>query len=255
MGHYAFLDSFEPIDRLLAAKGVEVEAKHHIPIFWLAMFEPADVRAEPLTGVRYANREELFVVAAPYLVTDATTAMARIKRRTPALATLCGETHRKLLTEFTAFARRLKPSVMIRTADLDVSPDALRAALAEVAKLDDPAAQPASYMTDALTRVWTGADWQASEHATGLLSGWGWQVSSEERAKRAGERKWQKLVGDRDPGAIPAYAASRTFQVDELLAHPTLGAGVVLRLVEGSKIEVLFRDGPRTLVHGRVTAR
>jgi len=49
MGHYAILDSFEPIDRILAARGVEVEAKTYIPMFWLAMFEPGDVRTEPLT--------------------------------------------------------------------------------------------------------------------------------------------------------------------------------------------------------------
>ena len=38
---------------------------------------------------------------------------------------------------------------------------------------------------------------------------------------------------------------------DDLLSHPTLGAGLVVRIVDGSKVEVLFRDGTRTLIHGR----
>src|SRR5664279_2313273 len=99
MGTYAFLDSFEHIDRILSARAHQVEAKHYIPIYWLAMFEPGDVRTEPLTGVRYAkDPDKHFVVQPPYLISDATTAMGRLKRRTPALATLGGEAHRKMLT-------------------------------------------------------------------------------------------------------------------------------------------------------------
>ena len=60
-----------------------------------------------------------------------------------------------------------------------------------------------------------------------------------------------KLVGDKDEATMNAYAASTTFAADELLTHPKLGAGVVMRVVDGTKIEVLFREGLRTLVHGR----
>jgi hypothetical protein len=55
MGNYAYLDSFEHIDRILSARAHQVEAKHYIPIYWLAMYEPTDIRTEPLTGVRYAK--------------------------------------------------------------------------------------------------------------------------------------------------------------------------------------------------------
>ena len=44
---------------------------------------------------------------------------------------------------------------------------------------------------------------------------------------------------------------NRAFTTDELVTHPKLGAGVVTRVVDANKIEVLFREGLRTLVHGR----
>ncbi len=260
MGTYAFLDSFEHIDRILSARAHQVEAKHYVPIYWLAMFEPGDIRTEPLTGVRYAkDTEKHFVVAPPYLVADATTAMARLKRRTPALATLGGEAHRKMLTEFGAFARRLKPSIMVRLDDLVAGQpasyvEAVRGALELCKKLDDATVHPDSYMIEPLTTVWANTEWKASDNAEHLLSGWGWRVSPEERAKNSHTRKWNKLVGDHDPSELLAYSVTHTFVNDELLTHPKLGAGIVMRVVDGNKIEVLFREGLRTLVHGRPPA-
>ncbi|MEO6776574.1 MAG: hypothetical protein ABI467_26765 [Kofleriaceae bacterium] len=257
MGAYAYLDSFEHIDRILSARAHQVEAKHNIPIYWLAMFEPGDIRVEPLTGVRYAKTTDThFVVAPPYLVVEATTAMARLKRRTPALATLGGETHRKMLTEFGAFARRLKPSIMVRLDDLlDDKPmkgyvDRLRGTLELCTKLDDATVHPDTYVIEPLSTVWAGPDWKTSELPESVLSGWGWRVSPEERAKNSSARKWNKLVGESPDGAID-YTVNRAFTADELLVHPKLGTGVVTRVVDANKIEVLFREGLRTLVHGR----
>jgi hypothetical protein len=129
--------------------------------------------------------------------------------------------------------------------------DELRGSLELCKKLDDATVHPDSYMIDPLTKVWANPEWKASENAEHLLSGWGWRVSPEERAKNSFARKWNKLVGDKDQTAIPAYAVNTTFVADDLLTHPKLGAGVVMRVVDGTKIEVLFREGLRTLVHGR----
>jgi hypothetical protein len=222
------------------------------------MYEAGDIRTEPLTGVRYAkDPDKHFVVQPPYLVVDATLAMARLKRRTPALATLGGEAHRKMLTEFGAFARRLKPSIMVRLDDLVAGQpmakfvDDLRATLELCKKLDDATVHPDSYMIEPLTKVWASPEWKASDDAEHLLSGWGWRVSPEERAKNSHTRKWNKLVGDKESDGLQAYSANQAFAPDELLTHPKLGAGIVMRVVDGTKIEVLFREGLRTLVHGR----
>jgi hypothetical protein len=253
MGTYAFLANLEPIDRVIAS-APEVEAKHHVPIFWLAMFDVGDLRDEPYTGVRYHGKETLFAIQPPYLITDQASAIARLKKRSAALGALVGETHKKLLRDFTAFARRLKPSMVVRLDDLSDGAgfgERVRATLRQVATLDDAAARAETYLVEPLAQLSLDPAWETSEQAPALLSGWGWQVSPEERAKRARERKWQKTVGDRADANLVPYAASHTFAPDDLLAHPTLGPGLVIRVVDGSKVEVLFRDGTRTLIHGR----
>ncbi len=257
MAHYAYLDSFEPIDRVLAAKASELDGgKSHLPLFWLAMFEEADLREEPLSGVRFAARQDdLFALAPPYLVSDAATAMSRLKRRTPALATLIGADQRKMLQDFSAFARRLKPSIVFRLADLAAESPAgevatrARGMLREVLKLDNAAITLEDLAP--VEAVCLGADWRDQEHATKLLSGWGWQVSAEERAQRTRERKWQKVVGDRPETDFVPYTVNHSFKADDLVSHTKLGLGIVVRAIDSSKIEVLFRDGPKTLVHGR----
>ncbi len=257
MANYAHLAAFEPVDRVLVpGNAPELEAKFHVPIFWLVMFDESCLRDEPLSGVRYGKSpDEHFAIQPPYLVSDSAAAIARLKQRTAALSTLVGADQRKLLGEFVKFARRLKPQVVCRLNELAAMTDlatytrTLRAALAAVAKLDDAAAQPADYL-DAIGAVWNVAEWR-EQHQDALLAGWGWQVSSEEREARARERKWQKAVGGKDTSELVPYAATTSFQPEQLIQHATLGAGLVVRCLDGSKIEVLFRDGARTLVHGR----
>jgi hypothetical protein len=60
---------------------------------------------------------------------------------------------------------------------------------------------------------------------------------------------WAKAVGDRDVAAAQGYRTSGRFDTGALLAHAKFGVGVVTR-TEGTKCEVLFKDGPRLLVHG-----
>jgi len=47
-----------------------------------------------------------------------------------------------------------------------------------------------------------------------------------------------------------AYSPQVTFQVDDLVAHPTFGLGIV-RVVRRDKVDVVFKAAERTLVHGR----
>jgi hypothetical protein len=47
-----------------------------------------------------------------------------------------------------------------------------------------------------------------------------------------------------------AYSPRATFQVDELIAHPTFGLGIV-RAVRQDKVDVAFKAAERTLVHAR----
>jgi hypothetical protein len=59
------------------------------------------------------------------------------------------------------------------------------------------------------------------------------------------------LIHGRDPSKARAYRLSDRFAAKDLISHPTFGLGVVLSSKDGSKIEVLFVDGPKTLAQGR----
>ncbi len=50
-----------------------------------------------------------------------------------------------------------------------------------------------------------------------------------------------------------AYSPRATFQVDELISHPTFGLGIV-RAVRRDKVDVAFKAAERTLIHGRPVA-
>jgi hypothetical protein len=54
----------------------------------------------------------------------------------------------------------------------------------------------------------------------------------------------------RGVGTARAYSPSVTFQVDELITHPTFGLGIV-QAVRQDKVDVAFKASERTLVHGR----
>lgn len=62
---------------------------------------------------------------------------------------------------------------------------------------------------------------------------------------------YEKLIKSQDPGKAKKYAISERFQPTELIKHASFGVGIVLTCKESNKIEVLFQDGAKTLVHGR----
>ena len=71
------------------------------------------------------------------------------------------------------------------------------------------------------------------------------------RAAPKAVRDYASLLRGRDPSAARAYALSERFKQGELIRHPTFGLGVVTALKDVNKIEVLFADSSKTLIHGR----
>jgi hypothetical protein len=51
--------------------------------------------------------------------------------------------------------------------------------------------------------------------------------------------------------ASPAYDTARTYRTGQFVTHPTYGEGEVTALIEPQKIDVLFSDRVRRLVHSR----
>jgi len=61
--------------------------------------------------------------------------------------------------------------------------------------------------------------------------------------------KWKEVVAVQPEEAFIAYDPSKTFAKDALVAHAKFGKGVVVE-VDGNKIQILFEEGTRKLMHG-----
>ncbi len=57
--------------------------------------------------------------------------------------------------------------------------------------------------------------------------------------------------GERTKAGAP-YDPARTYRTGQSLTHPTFGQGEVTAVIEPHKIDVLFSDRMRRLIHARV---
>ena len=64
-------------------------------------------------------------------------------------------------------------------------------------------------------------------------------------------REWQATVGDKDSAEFLPYSIHTTFETGQLVTHPKFGSGFVKETLASQKLCILFKDGPKTLVHGR----
>lgn len=61
---------------------------------------------------------------------------------------------------------------------------------------------------------------------------------------------WTQRIAERDPASAKKFSVKETFQVDDLVDHPTFGLGIV-SAVRGDKIDVAFKTEQKTLMHGK----
>ncbi len=78
-------------------------------------------------------------------------------------------------------------------------------------------------------------------------------VSKLEQERREREQSWERAVSGRLVSDFIKYNIKGTFQVGDLVKHSKFGDGVVTRIIDAHKVEVLFRDEPRTLAQGLVS--
>lgn len=62
---------------------------------------------------------------------------------------------------------------------------------------------------------------------------------------------YQELMKGKNLALAKRYSPKDKFVPGDVVQHPTFGVGVATANKDGSKIEVLFEEGPRVLVHGR----
>ena len=81
----------------------------------------------------------------------------------------------------------------------------------------------------------------------------GTKAAREERAARAEREQtsaWEHAIAGKPSSAFVAYRISLTFGAGDLVKHPKFGDGVVAKVIDASKVEILFKDGPRTMAQG-----
>ena len=76
------------------------------------------------------------------------------------------------------------------------------------------------------------------------------RAESESAALNAREKEWGSRIAGKATSAFTAYSPRTTFKADQLMRHPKFGDGYVNEVIDVGKIEVMFKDGPRTLAHG-----
>ncbi len=73
---------------------------------------------------------------------------------------------------------------------------------------------------------------------------------SSKTSERTGRAYWEKALAGQPMTAFRAYRTSERFDEGDLVRHSRFGDGVVARVVDAGKVEILFEDGPRTMAQG-----
>ncbi|HOT98368.1 MAG TPA: hypothetical protein PLN61_00315 [bacterium] len=61
-------------------------------------------------------------------------------------------------------------------------------------------------------------------------------------------KKWNKLLTAADPEKAIAYSMSQGYSENDVIQHDKFGLGVVVKILDPSKISVVFEDGLKNMV-------
>jgi hypothetical protein len=75
-------------------------------------------------------------------------------------------------------------------------------------------------------------------------------VTRAEAARQDREKTWEKATIGRAVTDFKRYNTGATFREGDLVRHSKFGDGVVTRIVDLSKVEVMFKDETRMLAQG-----
>lgn len=63
--------------------------------------------------------------------------------------------------------------------------------------------------------------------------------------------QWEHAIAGQPMSAFKPYRITLTLGPGELVRHSKFGDGVVSRVIDRGKVEILFQDGPKTMAHGQ----
>lgn len=75
-------------------------------------------------------------------------------------------------------------------------------------------------------------------------------VTKAQQAALDREKSWEKATLGKTASEFRSYRVDETFAEGDLVRHKKFGDGVVTRILDPRKIEILFRDEPRMLAQG-----
>jgi len=75
-------------------------------------------------------------------------------------------------------------------------------------------------------------------------------VTKAQQAALDRERSWEKAVSGKAVSEFKNYRVDQTFAEGDLIRHKKFGDGIVTRVLDPKKVEILFKDEPRTLAQG-----
>jgi hypothetical protein len=70
-----------------------------------------------------------------------------------------------------------------------------------------------------------------------------------QKAERVRVASWERAIAGQPANAFRSFRITESFSEGELVRHTKFGDGVVTRVVDRQKVEILFQDGPRTMAH------
>lgn len=75
-------------------------------------------------------------------------------------------------------------------------------------------------------------------------------VTKAQQAALDRERSWEKAIAGKAVSEFKPYRVDELFAEGDLIRHKKFGDGVVTRILDPKKVEILFKDEPRTLAQG-----
>nr|AYM54510.1 hypothetical protein [Racemicystis crocea] len=77
------------------------------------------------------------------------------------------------------------------------------------------------------------------------------RAAAQSRLERDQTAAWEHAIAGQPTTAFKPYRITLTLAEGELVHHSKFGDGVVSKVIDRGKVEILFKDGPRTMAHGQ----
>ena len=76
------------------------------------------------------------------------------------------------------------------------------------------------------------------------------RLSSGKKVSESIEQIWTRAVNKSESDPV-SYSMKAAFKLGDIINHPSFGQGVVEKLIDDNKIEVIFKDDYKTLLHNK----